>query len=96
MSERSVSLSSIVVAVKEILGCNLRDEAVILDLQSGVYYGLDPVGARIWELIQEPNLLSEVRDTILDEYEVEREQCENDLCAFIDELIVNGLVDIQN
>lgn len=89
-------LNANVVAIKDVLGCELQDEAIILDLKSGVYYGLDSMGTRLWELIQEPILIREVCDVILDEYDVDREECERDLCAFFREMAVNGLVEIRN
>jgi hypothetical protein len=88
-------LTSTVVAVKDVLGCELQDEAIILDLKSGVYYGLDPMGARLWELIQEPILVRAVCEVILDEYDVTQEQCESDICSFFEEMAVNGLVEIR-
>jgi hypothetical protein len=94
-TEENMLLSSTVVAVKDVLGCELKDEAIILDLKSGVYYGLDSMGAHLWELIQSPILVREVRDLILEEYDVEREQCERDLCLFFQEMAVNGLVEIR-
>jgi hypothetical protein len=72
--EGRVSISSIVVAVKDQLSCDLAGEAVILNLKSGMYYGLDPVGARIWQLIQVPMAVKHIQDTILDEYDVEASQ----------------------
>lgn len=89
-------LRSTVVAVKDVLGCELQDEAIILDLKSGVYYGLDSMGARLWQLVQQPIVVSEVCEIILDEYDVDREQCERDLCSFFQEMVVNGLVEIRN
>ena len=89
-------LDSTIVAVKDVLGCELQDEAIILDLKSGVYYGLDSLGARLWELVQEPILVRDVCEVILSEYDVDRDQCERDMCSFFHELIVNGLVEVRN
>ena len=50
--EPVISGSSIVVAAKAQVSCDLEGEAAILHRDSGVYYGLDPVGARIWRLVQ--------------------------------------------
>ena len=88
-------LDSTVVAIKDVLGCELQDEEIILDLKSGVYFGLDSMGTRLWALIQEPILVRDVCEVILDEYEVDREECERDLCAFFREMAVNGLVEIR-
>ena len=51
---QTISDRSVVVATKDQVSCDLAGEAAILNIKSGVYYGLDPVGARIWTLMQEP------------------------------------------
>ena len=89
-----ISCGSIIVAIKEQVSCDLAGEAVILSLKDGVYYGLDPVGARIWSLIQEPRTLVEVRDAITDEYDVEPERCESDLLKLVRQLADNGLIEV--
>jgi hypothetical protein len=57
-------------------------------------YGLDPVGARIWKLIQTPRTVREVRDTLLEEYDVEADRCEEDLLDLLKQLVKNDLIDI--
>jgi len=92
----SVSLDSIVVAAPDQVSSELGGEVVILNLKAGVYHGLDATGARIWELIQEPRTLGEVRDTLLSEYDVEPDRCERDLLELIASMAAAGLVDVQH
>ena len=87
--------TSTVVTAKDQVSCELAGEAVILHLKSGVYYGLSPVGARVWSLIQAPRLVSEVLGMILEEYEVEPDRCENDLFVLLQELAVGELIEVQ-
>jgi hypothetical protein len=61
-----------------------------------VYYGLDAVGARIWSLIQEPRTVNEIRDILLEEYEVEPERCERDLLALLQKLADEGLIEVKD
>lgn len=91
-----VEAYSIVVAAKEQVSSDLAGEAVILDFKSGVYYGLNEVGARIWNLIQEPKTINEIRDAILEEYEVEPSQCDLDLKALLQQLKAEGLIEVRN
>ena len=86
------SSTSIVVAAKDQISCDLAGEEVILDLKSGVYYGLDAVGARIWQFMQEPRSIAQIRELIMAEYEVDRSECESDLMEFLGTLVENGLV----
>ena len=94
--ERRVSVYSSVVATKEQVSSDLGQEAVILDLKSGVYYGLNDVGTRIWNLIQEPRTLNEIRDAIVKEYEVEPECCEHELLTLLQELSNAGLIEVRD
>ena len=87
--------NSTVMIAKDVVSCNLVDEAAILNLKDGVYYGLDPVGARIWNLIQQPRQVNEILQTLLDEYDVEKIRCEHDLMELLEQLIEKELVKIE-
>src|SRR4051794_31950128 len=88
-------LDRVVVAVKDQMSCDLAGEVVVLNLVSGLYYGLDSVGARIWGLIQEPTIVRDVRDALLREYEVEPGRCEEDLVTLLRDLTTAGLVEVR-
>jgi len=87
---------SIVVAAKDQVSCDLAGEAAILNIKSGIYYGLNSVGARIWDLIQAPKTVDEVCKKILEEYDVETKRVERDIWVILQELAVEGLVEIRN
>ena len=91
-----ISTDSIVVASGDQVSSDLAGEIVMLNLKNGTYYGLDDVGARIWNLIQEPRPVAAVRDAILGEYEVEPERCERDLLALLRELQDSGLIEVKD
>lgn len=91
-----VSSCSSVAAAKEQVSSDLAGEAVILSLKSGIYYGLNEVGARIWNLIQKPRTVNEIREAILAEYEVEPEQCDRELVALLQQLETEGLIEVKN
>lgn len=75
------------------MSCDLAGEAAILNLTTGIYYGLDPVGARTWELMQTPTSVGAVRDALLQEYEVESEVLENDLKTLFADMLQHGLIE---
>ncbi|MGH9744570.1 MAG: PqqD family peptide modification chaperone [Candidatus Acidiferrales bacterium] len=79
----------------EQISCPLGEESAILNLRNSVYYGLDPVGARVWALLQEPRSIGELRDTLLSEYEVEAAQCEQDLLALLEKMRSEGLIEVR-
>jgi hypothetical protein len=94
--ERDLSVTSIVAATKDQVSADLGGETILLSMQSAMYYGLDSVGARIWELLREPVRVSEIRDVIAREYDVEIERCESDVLAFLEELAAKGLIEVSD
>ena len=92
----TISDRTVVVAVKAQVSCGLAGEAAILNIKSGVYYGLDPVGARIWNLMQEPRPVAEIQDAITAEYDVDPERCALDLTALLQKLLAEGLIEVKD
>lgn len=90
-----MNLSEKVTIPSQVMARTVGDETVILDLASGTYYGLDPVGARIWQLMNEGQTLAAICDTLLDEYEVTREALEDDILRLTEELRAMGLVGLS-
>jgi hypothetical protein len=94
--KKIVSGRSVVVAASDQVSCDLAGEAAILNLKTGVYYGLNAVGARVWSLIQESRTVEEIRDTIVAEYDVEPPRCEDDIVALLEELAAEGLIVVRD
>jgi hypothetical protein len=74
----------------------VNEEVILLDTEGGFYFGLDPVGTRMWQLIQQHGSLRTVFDTILVEYEVTPELLESDLLDLANRLVEKGLAVIQS
>ena len=92
----TISGQSIVVAAKDQLSCDLAGEVAILNVKNGTYYGLDPVGARIWNLMQKPREVAEIQNTITGEYDVEPAQCTQDLYSLLEKLLAEGLIEVKD
>lgn len=88
--------TSTVVAAKDRIWCDLAGEAVILNPDSGVYYGLNAVGACVWKLMQEPNTVGSVLDSLVETFDVTLERCESDLIALLQDLAANELIVIES
>ncbi|MBX3466783.1 MAG: PqqD family protein [Planctomycetes bacterium] len=96
MTARGVTLSDRVTPAEEVLFKELEGEAVLLHLDVGRYFALDPVGTRIWALLRErEGDLAAVLDGILAEFDVAREEAARDLLALLDELVAERLVRVQ-
>ena len=73
----------------------LDGEAVVLNLQSGIYFGLDAVGTRIWQLCQEHGSLRSVWAALRDEFDASPDDLRADLLAFVTELAEKELITVQ-
>lgn len=72
----------------------VRDEMALLDLETGVYFGLDPVGARMWELLAEHGTVEIAAQRMVEEYDVSPEQLRGDLLHLVEELAAKRLIEI--
>ena len=91
----SISLETTVLASPQQVSCDIADEAVLLSMRDGEYYGLNEVGASIWKLIQQPRTVLEVRDALLEEYtDIQVEECEREVLTFLSEMIALDLVEV--
>jgi hypothetical protein len=94
--DANLSVRSIVIAAPEQVSCPLGEESAILNLKNTVYYGLNPVGTRVWSLLQQARSVGELRDALLDEYDVEAERCESDLLGLLEKMRSEGLIQVRS
>ncbi len=90
-----MTLETVVQASPDQVSCVLEGEAAILNLKTGVYYGLDPVGAMVWKLIEQPRTVASVRDAMLESYDVDAGRCELDLLTLLGKLEGEGLIEVR-
>ena len=81
---------------KEVVWTKLGEEVAILNSETGTYFGLDPVGSRIWCLMAEGAAIDDVVSTLLAEYQVDEQQVRDDLRELIEQLVARSLVKISN
>ncbi len=89
-----ISLQQKVTISPEVLSQEVDEETVLLDLESESYFGLDEVGTRIWQLLNETSNLQTVFDTLLEEYDVDEKQLKKDLQDHIAHLVEAGLISL--
>lgn len=70
----------------------LHDEMVMMDLEQGKYFSLNPVATRIWELLEQPMTITELCNQLTEEYEVDSQACMEEVSEHIEELVRLGLV----
>lgn len=77
----------------QVIHSKIDDEVVVMSIEAGEYLTLDSVGSRIWELLSEkPSTVDELVGLLMEEYEVDRETCLNDVQAFIDDMAARKLI----
>ena len=86
-----LSLTDRVAVRPDVIFRALGAEAIVLNLEGGVYFGLDEIGCRIWALVQDHDLEG-ASAALTAEYDVAIEQARHDVVAFVQTLIDRGLV----
>ena len=80
---------------KDVIIQELEGDAILLNIQDGMFFGLNPVAHRMWELLTELGEAEKVLTQLRQEYEASEEQLRQDLIDFIEKLRLKGLVEIQ-
>jgi len=79
---------------QSVVAAEVDQQAVLLHVDTGVYYGLDEVGARIWSLLAKGQSTSIILTTLIEEYDVDPAEVHHDVSAFIDRLLELGLAQV--
>jgi Coenzyme PQQ synthesis protein D (PqqD) len=77
---------------KSILSSTLDDEVVMMSSEQGMYYNLDPIGSRIWELLDAPQTLESLCAQLLEEYDIDQATCQQETEEFLLSLTERGLI----
>ena len=86
---------SVVVASADQVSSDLAGGVVILNLRDSVYYGLNSVGSRIWQLLKTPQKVSVICDVIAGEYAVDPQSCMQDTITLLEQLAQRRLVEVN-
>lgn len=89
-----ISLESVVSYRSDIDTTDLDGDKVMMDLEKGHYFSLNSVASRIWELMDSPKKVSEIVESLLEEYEVDRDTCEKSVIEFVEGLNHAELVEL--
>ena len=80
----------------DVLCRELDGELVLLELRRGIYYGLDAVGMRVWQLLGDERPLDEIVACLMAEYEVDAAEAAADVQALVGTLCDHGLVEAHD
>src|SRR6056297_67631 len=91
-----VDVNSTVKRNEEVFANEVDGEAVMMNIQTGKYYGLDEIGTRIWELMEEEIEVRKIIDELRKEFDVSEQQCKKDVLTLLDDLKSNQLIEISD
>ena len=91
-----IAETSIVRVRDDVVSRVLGDEVVILALDSGMYFGLDAVGTRVWELIADRRNVGAILQSLVAEYDIDPVRCAQELFQLLEELHGKGLIDVAD
>ena len=92
IAETMTSVEKLIVIAEGLEAANLEGETVLLDVNSGHYFGLNEVGSRIIDLVAEPTTADAVVQTMAAEYDVDEERLASDVASFIQQMIERKLI----
>ncbi len=76
------------------VSCQIDDEIAILDMEKSLYFRLEGAAVQVWEALEQPSTVAELRDAIVARFDVSDAQCEADIIDLLDRLRAQGLVEI--
>jgi len=77
---------------EEVLFQTIEGETVLLHLERGVYFGLDPVGTRVWEAVVQHGSARAALPRLLDEFDVSPDTLAADVLRLLEELLASELI----
>ena len=94
MSE--LNLNTVVCRHKDILSSSIDEETILLSIENSKYYGIDPVGSTIWQIMETPISLENIIITLQSQYNVPQMQCHDDVFQFVESLLKKNLITASN
>ncbi len=92
--EATLTLETVVVRRPGAMSAPVGNETATMNVDKGMYYGLDDIGTRIWELVESPCAVSAICDQLLAVYEVDVDTCRRDVIRFLGVLLDAEILDI--
>ena len=89
---KELTLADHVVVADAVMSRELDNETVLLDLDTGIYFGLDPVATDMWRAIQSTGALQDVYEAVCAQYEAEPAVLQSDLLHFVNQMLAKGLL----
>lgn len=90
----TLSMSTQIARNPELFFATAGDEVMMMDIKSGNYFGLDPVGRRIWECLAEPVRVADICAQLTSEYDIDPGTCQAEVLTFLTQLAEHRIIDV--
>jgi len=94
MPDPTLTAQSRVCRIQDVLDTEIDDQTVMMDIEQGSYFGLNETATRIWAMLAEPTVIGELCNRLTEQFDVPREQCEQQVVAFLGSLLDRGLLQV--
>jgi hypothetical protein len=90
-----INLDSVISRAEGFSTAPVHDELMMLHVEQGAYYSLDPIAADIWSMIENPASVRDLSHRLQERYAVSAEQCQADVLEFLEDMRKNGMILIE-
>ncbi len=88
----NIDLTSVISRAEGFTTAAVHDELMMLNVEQGAYYSLDPIAAEIWKILEQPTAVNDLTEQLQNRYAVSPEQCQADVLEFLEKLKQNGMI----
>jgi Coenzyme PQQ synthesis protein D (PqqD) len=83
---------AILARAESVMHADLEDAIAMMNIETGEYYNLNPVGSRIWTLLVTPHSVGAICDVLVQEFDVPRQTCRDETACFLADLLDRQIV----
>jgi hypothetical protein len=94
MNPPALDLNTRLTRSADVLTSEVEDDLILLDIPGDEYYGMNPVGRHVWDLLASPRSVAEICESVATQFDIDADRCAPDVLAFAGTLIDAGLVRI--
>ena len=95
MESINITSESIVRQVDSFISSNLEESVVMMDIEKGQYYSLNSVGAKIWEMTDNPIYVKDLCEYLTNNFDIDTEQCEREVVFYLKQLLDLDIITIN-
>lgn len=94
--KKNITEQTSVIKGDEVVSSIMDNETIMMSIENGEYYGINPVGSQIWEQIKTPRKVADICKIMCREFNVEPEQCRRDVVNFLNQMVEKGIIAIAD